>query len=568
MGSILASLLLLQPAQAGRKSDTIRLLNLESRYEEAQGKCVKWGALERTADAELRGFCAQAHWINAETVNSIEAWQQFQEQWAGTDWAIKAFQREGKVALELLGDEAPEQAYLDLADQFHGYSVAESARVKAGTAAIRDCTTVFDAERIKAEYPEHENLSDLIVRVPGAFYKLSVLEGIISVDGNYQVNALVTQPFWAVKNSEGVVTPWVDAVRVHLEEAGVPLVFIMNGVQELPKPTVPFCPLTADDDLQLGAAMRVGDQYVFEPQDWEANCDNSSSAVMVYSNLHLVEFSLQPGHALSFKRKPGRKDFTAFVQRPGEPILFEDRIFVPIGKSFAIFPISGATPWITDQPPGAMRTKLDNTVRGTGIPKDWSIQGAEGGGVVLSNTKVSGWTLPKGELRFMSPLMKSVLGLSEIAAVNPITWEVPWEQDETGASVAPSSSMVIDHAVLTESELKPLNMHIGGAGLDTFKLALVDGFATDLDGDGVEEKILRGTYNEVEVVLVLDTDDKYGKRTWIFETAHAMEGKMAAAKPMVFEWNGQRIFAWSGIENEQPYTEVIYKNENSYSIIE
>ena len=29
----------------------------------------------------------------------------------------------------------------------------------------------------------------------------------------------------------------------------------------------------------------------------------------------------------------------------------------------------------------------------------------------------------------------------------------------------------------------------------------------DLDGDGAEKKVLRGTYNEVEVVLVLDTDD-------------------------------------------------------------
>ena len=398
MGSILASLLLLQPAQAGRKSDTIRLLNLESRYEEVKGGAsngAHWNVLRMLNCVDS----CQAHWINAETVNFIEAWQQFQEQWAGTDWAIKAF-NEGKVPE--LWDEARTGTSVWVVSW---HSVAESARVKAGTAAI-SCTTVFDAERIKAEYPEHENLSDLIVRVPGAFYKLSVLEGIISVEGNYQVNALVTQPFWAVKNSEGVVTPWVDAVRVHLEEAGVPLVFIMNGVQEFPN--VPFCPLTADDDLQLGAAMRVGDQYVRTPR-LEANCDNSSSAVMVYSNLHLVEFSLQPGHALSFKRKPGRKDFTAFVQRPGEPILFEDRIFVPIGKSFAIFPISGATPWITDQPPGAMRTKLDNTVRGTGIPKDWSIQGAEGGGVVLSNTKVSGWTLPKGELRFMSPLMKSVL---------------------------------------------------------------------------------------------------------------------------------------------------------------
>ena len=64
---ILISMIFTNVANASRKSDTIRLLNLEKRYEEAQAKCVKWGALEPTVDPELRGFCAQAHWVNAET---------------------------------------------------------------------------------------------------------------------------------------------------------------------------------------------------------------------------------------------------------------------------------------------------------------------------------------------------------------------------------------------------------------------------------------------------------------------------------------------------------------------
>jgi len=57
MGPLLMSLLLTNPAQASRKSDTIRLLNLEKRYEEAQLKCVKWGAFEASAEPELRAFC-------------------------------------------------------------------------------------------------------------------------------------------------------------------------------------------------------------------------------------------------------------------------------------------------------------------------------------------------------------------------------------------------------------------------------------------------------------------------------------------------------------------------------
>ena len=70
-----------------------------------------------------------AHWINAETLNTVEGWQAFQEQWAGTDWAQNAFVREGKVALQSLGDNAPETAYFDIADQFFGYDVVEEAKL-------------------------------------------------------------------------------------------------------------------------------------------------------------------------------------------------------------------------------------------------------------------------------------------------------------------------------------------------------------------------------------------------------------------------------------------------------
>ena len=52
---MLMSLMFMNVADASRKSDTIRLLNLEKRYEEAQ-EMREWGALEPTVDPELRGF--------------------------------------------------------------------------------------------------------------------------------------------------------------------------------------------------------------------------------------------------------------------------------------------------------------------------------------------------------------------------------------------------------------------------------------------------------------------------------------------------------------------------------
>ena len=58
------------------------------------------------------------------------------------------FEKE-KVALQSLGDNAPETAYLSIADQFFGYDVAEEAKLFAGKAAIREAQSEEDAERIR-----------------------------------------------------------------------------------------------------------------------------------------------------------------------------------------------------------------------------------------------------------------------------------------------------------------------------------------------------------------------------------------------------------------------------------
>ena len=70
------------------------------------------------------------------------------------------------------------------------------------------------------------------------------------------------------------------------------------------------------------------------------------------------------------------------------------------------------------------------------------------------------------------------------------------------------------------------------------------------------------------MVLVLDVDDQHGNRTWIFGTNHAIHGKMAPPTPMTAVVGDQRVIAWSGIEDGQPYLEIVYSDGGSFSIVE
>ena len=573
MGQLVIALILMGTADAGRKSDTIRLLNIEKRYEEAQTKCVKWGGLEADADVDLRGFCAQAHWVNAESVNTVEAWQAFQTQWKGTDWAEQAFKREGKVTLENLGDDASEPEYLAVSDKFYGHQVAEDAKELAGSAAIRDAKSQEDAERIRAEYPEHNGLGKLIELYPGAFYSLSLDDsGKIVIEGNYNTNVKISQPFWGYRTGQGEVVPWTEAIRKHLIESGVPMVHIMKTIQEAQQngETLSLCPFDyGDTEATIGLAMTVGLTAVFEPQEWSTECGVSDTGIMVYSNRSLLHVSMKPGQDISLGLKRGRRNFTSFVRKSGEPILFEGHIYVPVNKSFAIYPVSGSTPWLTDKPPGAMRTQMDNTLRGTAVPPTWKLQGM-GNGIQVSTGSTSEWVLPRGELRFFSPLMQDLLGIGDrdVQYDDSTVPEVSWVVNDKGISEAPENLLPVDSRKLTEEQIKALRYHIGGSGLDPYNLKVVDGYSLDLDGDNKDEKVLRAQYKEYEVAVVLDVDDTFGNRTWIFGTQHAIHGKMAPPSPMSFVVGDQRVFAWSGVEDGTPYVEVIYSEKGSFNMPE
>jgi hypothetical protein len=390
------------------------------------------------------------------------------------------------------------------------------------------------------------------------------------VDGDYDIKLKLSEPFWGYRSGQGQVVPWTEAVRKHLNESGVPPVHIMQAIQNSQKSgtPLPLCPIDFNDsDATVGLALTVGLTAVFEPQPWDESCSTSDTSVMVYANRSLLHVAMRPGVDVSLGLKRGRRNFTSFVRKSGEPILFEGNIYVPVNKSFAIYPVSGGTPWLTDKPPGAMRTQMDNTLRGTGLPPEWKMQGA-GEGIAVSGPNIENWVLPRGELRFLSPLMKEMLGIHNVAYDQSDNPDIVWSVDEKGVSSLPETVLPVDFRKLTEEQIKALRYHIGGAGLDPYNLKVVDGYALDLDGDGTDEKVLRAQYKEYEVAVVLDVDSTLGNRTWIFGTQHAIHGKMAPPSPMTAVVGDQRVFAWSGVEDGVAYLEVIYSEKNSFNMPE
>ena len=136
-----------------------------------------------------------------------------------------------------------------------------------------------------------------------------------------------------------------------------------------------MCPIDFNDaEAQIGLALTVGLTVVFEPQPWDEEC--STKELPSWCTQIGLCYMSQWNQGRYFSRIETRSfKFTSFVRKTGEPILFEQNIYVPVNKSFAIYPVSGATPWLTDKPPGAMRTQMDNTLRGLDFLQSGSCKG-------------------------------------------------------------------------------------------------------------------------------------------------------------------------------------------------
>jgi hypothetical protein len=151
---------------------------------------------------------------------------------------------------------------------------------------------------------------------------------------------------------------------------------------------------------------------------------------------------------------------------------------------------------------------------------------------------------------------------------------VEWAVDDRGVSSAPIGSIPVDISKLTEDDIRKFRYHLGGAGFETSRINVIDGYSVDLDDDNQQEAVLRVILDGIEVVLILDTDEKLGNRAFIYSTEHAFNGKNEAgleipsALPFAIKVDDQILFCWSGMEDEKPYLEIVYSQDGSFVIFE
>lgn len=556
-------LLFLSPnASANRKSQTIRNLILEKRYDEAKDKCERWDASKTKGDKTLREACAQAWWPTVEGDDQISSWKTYQEKWKGTEWAEKAFWREGKATLRDLGETGSEEDYIAIAERFEGTEHESVARKHAASAAIRAVTSPEVASLIARKYEGNPELPILVERFPETFVQFQISGRSIHAHLDPPIPYDLPSPMWVGRYPTGALVPWQDAVKEHLKSAGISEMVVMRTFRGGPgvAGTMPLCPLPdAPPGFVLGVSVSVGEKYAFREVPFDANCLLAYPVIMSFESSKLMGISVAPQHFVAVPQSSGAsKETFDFVQPIGDVSFYENRMYRSTGRTFAVAPLNGAPGWLTDKPPGNGRVLL-NTLKGTGPSDGWTVK-VVGQKLRIMNPKQVDWTMPNSELRFLSPLASYAIGLQGVI-ISP-----PSKAIRFSGGDAPMGAQEIQPTELKEDELLQSGYQLASAGLKTEKIELADGWRLDLDNDSTEEQVLRGQYKGKEVVFILDNDDVQGKRTFIYTTKHAMNAGSSAPRPKALKVKDMTVLYWRGVESGESYIVQVYSDRGGFDL--
>ena len=168
--------------------------------------------------------------------------------------------------------------------------------------------------------------------------------------------------------------------------------------------------------------------------------------------------------------------------------------------------------------------------------------------------------MPNSELRFLSPLASYTIGLQGVI-ISPAAKPVRMSNGTPPPGVAQLRVTKIG-----EQDLLAAGLQLASAGLKTAEVELADGWQVDLDNDGNEEQFLRGKYQGTEVVFILDQDEKNGKRTYVYETKHAMNGGSASPAPKAMVTKSSRALYWTGNEAGTQYAVQVFVDRGGFNI--
>lgn len=540
-------------------------------YEGARKKCEKWDAEKPSADPALREVCAKADWPLAEARDTARVWAAYCSTWEGTEWAEVAVERLASASLRELRAPASEDDLLQLAAEYPDTKAAQQATEMAADAAVRDVADGAAALRAAKRYPGHPGLPPLVERYPEQFVKVLINPDqsiATEIDPPVTVPAYMQPlPVWVARWPGGHAEPWLEVATNHLAEAGLPreqLTLTGGGGPALPLCAIPGQP----EGFHAAVEVRVGAGRVYRPVPWADGCGPDAPVmVMTVSGGRVVGLSPRPGAVvdLTARSLDGRLHTRAFVKdTPGEPTLVGPVVFTAVGRSWLVSPLSGGPPWLTDRaPPRDGAVALSASVVGSGPPSGMRLEPVDGT-LTLRKEGAADWTLPPGEVRFLSALVQRILGLDAAVldgvpdGAPALLPQVPWATDgDKLIAQPPRGGRALQVTALTELDIQQALLRVESAGVGRERLDVRDAWTVDIDRDGVVEVIFRARLDEQGAVLVLDVHESLGNRLFLFSAEDAAPAQGEAGAPFAFTYGGSPYVAWVGNVGQARFVELI-----------
>ena len=587
-------LLLAIAAHAGPDADKISF-DLELKppnIERAQKRCTKWEAWRMSADPSLRDACARAFWYTTATEGKVEAWNTYRKRWAGTKGEAPALEREARALLVALGRDATEEAYLRLTRQYPGTKAADTASAMAEHMAMQNVgSDAAEALRVMNQYPERvpellaQFLPQLVeVQVRGLSITTELHEGVPR-QGDLQLQSL-----WAARHADGTVVPWDDEARAHLKAAGLDQAIISRLDGTASNRTARRYPLcydpTADPGWEAGVAVRLGEASLFEAQPWSSSCtDQEWPAFVILRGDRVTGLSLQPGHLMLFPTQQATTGFTwggdaqgvggtdlYLPFPPGEPVTVGNAQVVgqQLGPLYLVHPIGGGLPWITDMKPPRNAVGLPRGFESTRLPKGWAVLPGPGSSSEVQSEALgaTAWTLPRGDVRQLTPLVQWATGLHRHNA--KLTAQVPEPLPALSQAGAWSRSRVMIQAAPPKSA-KPLKLQEAtpdqvqtGLRMLEFNgvdMVVLEAWAANLDDDPRTELVLVLERAGVKLRAFVDTYASGARRAFLFDAASVSDFDSRKGQQFSFVRGGVPYVAWTGMRGSSPFVEAVHLDD-------
>ena len=567
----LGSLFSAHPALASGRSTKIERLVEDNAFEDARTRCDKWSAVEADAEPALREACARAWWPVAAREDSVGAWSGFRERWGDTQVAKKALGREAEAALRDLPLNAGETAFLLLADRYAATPYGEDLRRRAADAAVQTARSPEQAVDVARRYPAAQGLAGLVERFPAAFLKVVVEGRKVSIHLDPPVALPPGQEpkaRWVAKGGEGRLPDWDEAVGADLVADGIPPARIEARIAE--EGGLPFCVLPGRPaDFGPALELTVGSASHVLDQPWDPSCGPEALPVfLTLGNGSPVGLSLAPDHRIDLPGAAGFSSPLLLLVKPGvgEAAVVSGQVWRPTdGGLWLVQAVEGGAPWLSPAalPSGAV--PLTDQIGGSDLPRGWRLlPTADGYMVDGPSLRGERWSITRGQVRVLAPMLQAMLGLTAAAArpasaapsLSPLT---PFSLDGAGVALPrpPAGASPAGIYQGDDASRAQILSALFRVGVEASRVNLIDSWKADLDSDKVPELLMRGQIDMRGVVVLVDPEGTGAPRVFVFDDPRTSQPGQEVPTPFTFRQGEHVYMAWSGLEPSdggyQPY---------------